>query len=475
MSRETALAKNTFIMTIGTVLPKVSYLITLPIVTAKLTKAEYGTYDLITTMVSLFLPVASLQIQAAAFRFLIDCKDDEREKNSIITNVVLFVTVTSLIALAILYFALFQLSPVNRILICAYFFTDILLRTLVQIVRGLSNPMLYSLCTAVQPIVNMLLVVVLVYFIDGGLEGALVAMTIATIAALIIVLVKGEILTAIDFKLLSGDTLKELISYAWPMILNSLSLWLLRYSDRLVLLSYIGINANAVYSAANQIPSIYSLANSAFTQAWQENASITLKEEDAAQYYGNMFDNILRILSGILAMLIAVTPVLFLFLIRGNYNEAYYQMPILLMAMFFSSLSSFLGGIYVAHKKTKNVGITTVIAAVLNLLIDLALIKRWKIYAASVSTLAAYLFLSVYRMGNVRKFQKIQYHYDNICGCVAVLVGMCIVSWFNNLYLNILNFLIGTVFALYMNRELIRKIFGMLKSKARKKDENSRE
>lgn len=65
MSRETSLAKNTLIMTIGTVLPKVSYLITLPIVTAKLTKAEYGTYDLITTMVSLFLPVASLQIQAA--------------------------------------------------------------------------------------------------------------------------------------------------------------------------------------------------------------------------------------------------------------------------------------------------------------------------------------------------------------------------------------------------------------------------
>lgn len=469
MSRETSLAKNTFIMTIGTVLPKVSYLITLPIVTAKLTKAEYGTYDLITTMVSLFLPVASLQVQAAAFRFLIDCKDDEKERNSIITNVVLFVTATSLIALAILYFALFQLSPAIRILICAYFFTDILLRTLVQIVRGLSDPVLYSLCTSVQPVVNMILVVALVFFIDGGLEGALVAMTVATVAALAIVLARGRILAGIDLKLLSKDTLKELIDYAWPMIPNSLSLWLLRYSDRLVLISYIGINANAVYSAANQIPSIYSLANSAFTQAWQENASITLKEEDAAQYYGNMFDNILRILSGILAMLIAVTPILFMFLIRGSYSEAYYQMPILLMAMFFSSLSSFFGGIYVAHKKTKNVGVTTIIAAGLNLLIDLALIKRWKIYAASVSTLAAYLFLSVYRMRNVRKFQKISYHYDNICACVAVLTGMCILSWFNNFYFNVLNFLLGTVFALYINRELIKKILEMLKARIQKK------
>ncbi|MDE5863608.1 MAG: oligosaccharide flippase family protein, partial [Lachnospiraceae bacterium] len=443
MSRETSLAKNTFIMTIGTVLPKVSYLVTLPIVTAKLTKAEYGTYDLIATMVSLFLPVVSLQVQAAAFRFLIDCKDNEKEKNSIITNVVTFVTVTSLIALIILYFALLQLSPAIRILICAYFFTDILLRTLVQVVRGLSNPVLYSLCTSVQPIVNMLLVVVLVYFIGGGLEGALVAMTGSTVAALAIVLVRGKILAGIDLKLLSKDTLKELIDYSWPMIPNSLSLWLLRYSDRLVLISYIGINANAIYSAANQIPSIYSLANSAFTQAWQENASVSLKEDDAAEYYGNMFDNILRILSGILAMLIVVTPVLFMFLIRGHYSEAYYQMPLLLLAMFFSSISSFLGGIYVAHKKTKNVGITTIIAAVLNVLIDLVLIKRLEIYAASISTLSAYLFLSVYRMQNVRRFQEIKYRYANICGCVAVLVGMCILLWFHNVYLNILNFLFG--------------------------------
>ena len=472
MSRETSLAKNTFIMAIGTILPKVSYLITLPIVTAKLAKAEYGTYDLITTMVSLFLPVASLQVQAAAFRFLIDCKEDEKETNRIITNVVMFVTATSLIALIILYFALFQLSPVIRILICLYFFTDILLRTLVQIVRGLSNPRLYTLSTSVQPIVNMLLVVALVYFIDGGLEGALVAMTIATVAALVIVLVRGKIFAGIDLKLLSKDTLKELIGYAWPMIPNSLSLWLLRYSDRLVLLSYIGISANAVYSAANQIPSIYSLANSAFTQAWQENASINLKEADA--YYGNVFDNILRILSGILAMLIAVTPILFMFLIRGDYDESYCQMPILLMAMFFSSISSFLGGIYVAHKKTKNVGVTSVIAAVLNLLIDLTMVTRIGIYAASISTLVAYLFLSVYRMQNVRKFQEIRYQYGNICGCVAVLVGMCVLSWFNNLYLNILNFLLGTVFALYINRELIKKIFEMLKSRTQKKAESGR-
>lgn len=215
MSRETSLAKNTFIMSIGTVLPKLSYLITLPIITAMLTKAEYGTYDLITTLVSLFLPVATLQVQTAAFRFLIDCKEDKVGRNRIITNVVLFVILSSVIALSVLYFALYKISTVIRILICVYFFIDILFLTLAQVVRGLSQPKLYALCTSVQPVVNMLLVVAFVYLLDGGLEGALIAMIGSVVIALIIVLVKGKIISKIDVRLFSKDKLKELIGYAW--------------------------------------------------------------------------------------------------------------------------------------------------------------------------------------------------------------------------------------------------------------------
>ena len=62
--------KNTLILSLGTFLPKFAAFITLPILTGQLTKVEYGTYDLVTVMVSLLLPAATLQIQAAAFRLL---------------------------------------------------------------------------------------------------------------------------------------------------------------------------------------------------------------------------------------------------------------------------------------------------------------------------------------------------------------------------------------------------------------------
>ena len=71
MSRGKELAKNTLILFFGTFLPKLSSIITLPIITGGLTKVEYGTYDLIGTLISLLFPIVTLQIHSAAFRFLI--------------------------------------------------------------------------------------------------------------------------------------------------------------------------------------------------------------------------------------------------------------------------------------------------------------------------------------------------------------------------------------------------------------------
>ena len=125
MSREGKLAKNTLILAIGTFLPKLASFVTLPILTGCLTKAEYGTYDLITVLVSLLLPTVTLQIQAAAFRFLIDCRDDDMQIRTIVTNIIAFIIPTSLISLVILFFSLGSQEIPVRIFICLYFLADI--------------------------------------------------------------------------------------------------------------------------------------------------------------------------------------------------------------------------------------------------------------------------------------------------------------------------------------------------------------
>lgn len=468
MNREKALAKNTFIIAIGTFFPKFSSIITLPIITGGLTKAEMGTYDLISTLVSLFLPVATLQIQSAAFRFLIDVREDEKETKRIITNIISFILPTSLIALTILYLCLGNVSLVIRWLICLYFFSDILMLSTQQIVRGLSNNKLYSASSVTISFSNMLLIVLTISVGKQGLVGVLASITIATTIGLILLLVKGHILSRIDLSLLSRKTLLEMLSYSWPMIPNSLSNWVLSFSDRAVLTAFMGLEANAIYSVANKIPTLFTTVQGTFVFAWQENASLASKDSDADTYYAEMFDSIFGILVGIMALLIAATPILFWLLIRGGYKEAYYQMPILFMGMLFSSMASFIGGIYVAHKKTRSVGVTTILAAACNLVIDLVFVHKIGIFAASISTLVSYVFLTTYRMVDVQKFQKVKFNTGRFCLLIALLVLMCAICWIDTVALNVLNIILGCIIAVVVNRKIMKSILLTLKNKMKK-------
>ena len=87
MNRENKLIKNTFILSIGTFLPRLAGYVTLPILTGYLTKEQYGTLDLVSLLVSLLLPVATLQIHTAAFRFLIDHKHDREKAKLYFSNI----------------------------------------------------------------------------------------------------------------------------------------------------------------------------------------------------------------------------------------------------------------------------------------------------------------------------------------------------------------------------------------------------
>ena len=185
----------------------------------------------------------------------------------------------------------------------------------------------------------------------------------------------------------------------------------------------LGIEANAIYAAANKLPNVFSAAQNTFIYAWQENASIAVNDSDREAYYSNLCNEIWKMLIGLLALLITATPLLFRLLIRGDYADAYYQMPILFFGMLFSCMSSVIGGIYIAYKKTVNVGLTTTAAAILNLAVDIGCVHRIGIWAGSISTLVAYLFLVVFRMFDVQKFQKVHFEYNKIIFGIIIWIG----------------------------------------------------
>lgn len=465
MSREKNLMKNILVLGMGKMLPQLTVFITLPILTAKLTKAEYGTYDLISTLILLVIPITTLQIQSAAFRFLIDCRENREKSRDIITNIFIVTIPLTAVVSFFIYFLFNDLSGMAKVMISGYFFIDTFYQTCGQIVRGLGKNKEYSMASIIVSTVNMCCVLLLVGVKGKGLLGVFISLVCANVIGSIYLLLKAKIQKYVSFAHISLKQIRELISYSWPMIPNNLSTWVIKLSDRLVITAFLGVEANAIYAVANKVPNILSMAQSIMVMAWQENASVAVKDKDATEYYSRMLESAFNLMHGLTVLLIAATPFIFKILVWGDYDEAYYQMPVLIFAMFFFVMSSYFGGIYIAHKKTTNVGISTVVAAIVNLTIDLMLVKIIGIWAGSVSTLVAYVILYFYRLFNVQKFQTVRYNLKKQFLQIISIFIMLILCFQRQKILDVVNvFLGGILFVLY-NRELVINILGNFKKR----------
>ena len=449
------LIKNTLIISLGTFLPQLTSLITLPILTSKLTSEAYGYYDLIGTLISLLLPIVTMQIQAAGFRFIINVRDDKSKCTNYITNIFFIISISSILCSVIIAIIFRKVNFLLLLAIILYFIVDVFFNATIQIVRGFSKNKIFAIGAIVQSIVKMIVLCALLIPVNLGLLGSVIALLIGTVISFIYEFFTVKMWKYIDIKNISPKTIKELLSYSWPMVPNTLSGWILKASDRLVITWTLGIEKNAIYAIANKIPNLLGILNNAFTMAWQENASLSSKDEDIELYYTNMYNSFISFIGGGCALLISCTPILFLILIKGNYSEAYNQMPILFLGVFYSCISSFLGGIYIANKKTKNVGLTTIIAAVINLLLDLLLVNLIGISAGSISTLVSYIVIVYYRMYDLRKFQNINYNYKKLCIINLLLIIMSILCYINVFYLNLINIVIGIIFAYKLNEKFL--------------------
>ena len=242
------------------------------------------------------------------------------------------------------------------------------------------------------------LTVLFLLVLDLGLLGSVYLLALTELAACAFLFCALSLARYVSPKSVSCATLKELISYSWPMVPNSLAMWAMRFSNRLVITFFLGVAANAAFAVAYKIPQMLNLAQSAFTLAWQENASLAVDDKDSKAYYSRTFSGVIGLTTACASVLIACVPLLFMILVRGSYDEAYQQIAILVLALFFYCLAAYLGGIYVARKDTKSVGLTTVVALVLNLAIDVVLVPVIGLWAASLAMLASVILLVLLRV-----------------------------------------------------------------------------
>ena len=74
-----SLFSDTLIFAVGNILTKLILFVLMPIYTSAMTTSEYGTGELIYNTVELTLPIVTLCLYEAVFRFSIDIESDHKK------------------------------------------------------------------------------------------------------------------------------------------------------------------------------------------------------------------------------------------------------------------------------------------------------------------------------------------------------------------------------------------------------------
>lgn len=465
MSKGKDLAKNTAIVSIGKICTQLITFLLLPVYTAVLSNEEYGVVDLLNTLTSLLLPIVTLQIEQGIFRYLIDCRENNEKQIKLITTIIRFMIIQSIACIVIFLCVSPFIHNEYKYFLMANLLMGIFSSLLLQICRGLGDNATYAIGSFITGAFTVVLNVIFIVAFRWGAYGMLGATAISNFICAVYIFLKRKIYKYIKPKQFDKTILKEIIKYSVPLIPNMISWWIVSASDRTIISAVIGIAQNGIYSAANKFSGVFTTLYSVFNLTWTESASININSEDRDEFFSKILDFVIRFFGCLCLGTIAVMPFVFNILINEKFAEAYYQIPILILGSVFNILVSFVGSIYVAKKLTKEIAKTSIISAVINIFVNIVLIKSIGLYAASISTVIAYALMFIYRWIDVKKYVKFNVN-KILMFALIIMYGVTIFTYYlKNSMISVIVLVIVVVFTIITNLNSVSYLKQIVKDK----------
>lgn len=461
------LAKNTAILTVGKICTQFVTFMLLPLYTALLSPDEFGIVDLFNTYITVLVPIFNWQFENGMFRFMLECRSDKSMQKELFSTV--FVTNILQGIIYILFFLVCQrfIHSEFKIFLALDVVANIFLNTLLQLPRGLGKNLQYSIASFLSATVTVVLNVLFIAGFGLGAYGMFLATLISKIITIIYLVISIHVWELFSLKKYNKNIFKKVAGYSFPLIPNSLSWWVINTSDRTVISFFIDITANGIYSVANKFSSFYITIYNIFNLSWTESVSLHINDDDSKDFFSETTNAIFNLFSALCFGIIAFIPFAFPLMINVKYQDAYFQIPILMLAVLFQVIVGQYSAIYVALKKSSEIAKTSFMAAVINIAINLLLIKPIGLYAASVSTLASFASMAVYRYFHVKKYMNIPLKKKNIFSALFVGILSVLSYYYNHVITNAITLVIVVIYAYSMNKGVIYSAVGLVIKKIR--------
>ena len=455
MKETNRLLKNTGIIAIGNLSTKAISFFLLPLYTAILSTHEYGVIDYIITLSMFCVPCISFLMDEAIFRFLIDCKNKE-EKSVMISNSFIMVFIGVVAFLVIIYPILNYIKYEYTWYLILFVISDIIATMISALLRGIGRTDAFAVYNFISSTIQISLNVIFIAVFYWGIEGMLSAMIIGRVVATFVYIICLKLWQYINLKKINIPKIKEMLKYAIPLIPNRVSWLIINLSSRLVIMNIMASGALGIYAISSKFANLMDMIYGFFYQSWKESSARVLQSNDRDDFYNLVYKYLKSFMYSIVLLITSFMPIVFKFLIADTYLEAILYVPILLLATYFSNISGFYGGIFTAYKDTKIMGTSTIVAALINLVLMFIIIKFWGLYAVAISALIANIVVYQYRKIKVKKYVILIENRKKII-FDWIMTGIIFLLFYSmNINLQMIGILISIIYFVSMNYEILK-------------------
>ena len=397
------LSKNLLKYLPSQLIPALAGFFTAPILTRIFLPAEYGNYALAAGVSGLLLALAVSGFGASAIRFFPAYAVKSElgvffaTLNGFLGIIIAVVTAISFCALLLLRRHLSSEMYSLLFISILIFAVTSLLGTNMIVLRAEERSGTFSVFTLLVKYgglgVGLLLVIVFGFRAEGLLLGEVVASTLV-LPFLLFITMKGISIRLQNF---GRKDAKVLWRYAWPLSIGNTAMWALRISDQYLLslfrlASEVGFYSVAYNLSSKSIDMLVSLfllsMGPMLMNTWESQG------RDATEKTLTMITRLYLIVCLPAAVGLSVLASPFIAVLTGEgYHEGYRVVGYVAFSSFFWGLSQIASMGTLIMKQTHRIAIYQLIAAGVNLGLNLILIPRFGFVAAGLTTLLGYAVL----------------------------------------------------------------------------------
>ena len=395
------LFSNSMIYVLSLLFNKGLTFLLLPVLTFYLTKEDYGVLGLVTaisTMASIyvgFFPSGFLLARFAQYG---------KEKMAEYMHHMLLLTIatTSLVLLILIGFQHYLLpehlenKTILMVVITLYAMFTIFFRFIDTLLQVEQNAIKFAVLQTLQSVGSLGLGLVLIIEFSYGWKGKyyaeLLILFFVFIYAIYYIVKNQYYKYNTDYK-----KLKELFVFLFPLTFSVLGLYLMGTIDRIFISNMLGLEAAGIYNVAITmaiiINMIYDAISKALNPILYEN--LVINQKDSRIKIVKLIYLYSFVCIAIFALFVLILPYVFHLMVNGKFEEALILIPILAIGLTFEGLRKVLDAPLVFKHKVKSLATITLIAGLINIILNYFLIKIYGINGAAYATLISFLVLYI--------------------------------------------------------------------------------